>query len=126
MHHLKKTVLLYIFLPFIFCHAQDLLLTQTGLVKQIENIYKKSYSFNNLKIKSISLKEISLVVEVSNGDHVRKDLSKPDSLLVSKMRFGYVIHYSSDIFDSLLWAIQQEKDAKDLKILLEKLIATLN
>ena len=56
---------------------------------------------------------------------VKKDLSKSESIVINKMSPGYIIHYSSNIFDSLLWAIQSEEDAQQLKKELQHLIEIL-
>ena len=123
---MKKVILIFLFLAvFSNAEAQSIASRKQEILENIEKIYKSSYSFANNKIVRISLEGEILNILLDNADLVKKDLSKPESINICKMTPGFIIHYSSTIFDSILWAIQTEKDALKLKNELEKLIEIL-
>ena len=122
-----KKFILFLLLLTIYntVKAQNTPSKKQEILENIEKIFKSSYSYENIKIISLSLEGNILNISLDNEEWVKKDLSKPESIAICKMSPGYIIHYSSNIFDSILWAIQTEEEAQQLKKELEYLIEIL-
>lgn len=123
---MKKLILIFLFLAiYNSIKAQSIPSKKQEILENIEKVFKSSYSFEGIKILSLSLEGDILNISLDNDELVKKDLSKSESIVINKMSPGYIIHYSSNIFDSLLWAIQSEEDAQQLKKELQHLIEIL-
>ena len=122
-----KKFILFLLLLTIYntVKAQNTPSKKQEILENIEKIFKSSYSYENIKIISLSLEGNILNISLDNEEWVKKDLSKPESIAINLMSPGYIIHYSSNIFDSILWAIQTEEEAQQLKKELEYLIEIL-
>lgn len=73
----------------------------------------------------VTLDDKTLNVSTTTGSVTRKELSKPEPLAVNLISSGYCVSYSSNKYDTLLWAMQTEADAKKLKKALEHLVEIL-
>ncbi|MGB3345628.1 MAG: hypothetical protein WBA61_17085 [Aequorivita sp.] len=123
---MKKFILLFLLLAvYHTIKAQNFSFKKQETLDRIERVFKSSYSYEGIKILSLILEGEILNISLDNGNLVKKDLSKPESIVINKMSPGFIIHYSSNIFDSILWAIQTEEDAQQLKKELQHLIEIL-
>jgi len=106
--------------------AQNNALNKGQTVDYINKLYKVAYQYKETKIDTVILDGKVLNVFLSTGKNYRSDISKSDSLVVSKENAGYHIRYkSSPNTAEILWAIQIEEDARRLKNALQHLIAIL-
>lgn len=124
---MKKHILILIFL----IGTQHLLAQErTPLNKEqtldyIEKLAKSSYKLKDFKISSVEIDGNNIAITFNDGEIIRKDLSLPYPLAISKKECGFSVHYENDSRDVIFVCLQLEDDAKRLKKALEHLIEIL-
>ena len=91
----------------------------------IEKVFKSTYKFEDFKVTSVILDSKTLVLNYSDGEVVRKDLSLPYSIKILKYELGYAVGFDTIERKIILGPIQIESDALRLKKALEHLIEIL-
>lgn len=104
--------------------AQNTPLNKQQTLDYIEKLYKATYLYQDFKVLSVTLDDKTLNISITSGNVFRKDLTRPESLAIALVAPGYNVSYPSDKYE-ILFAIQNEIDAKKLKKALEHLIEIL-
>lgn len=128
---MKKLITICYLLSMAFTsNAQNNTSIKTSLNKQqtveyIEKVFKSTYKFEDFKVTSVILDSKTLVLNYSDGEVVRKDLSLPYSIKILKYELGYAVGFDTIERKIILGPIQIESDALRLKKALEHLIEIL-
>lgn len=122
---MKKLIAIFLLLATTFIvNAQNTPLNKQQTLDYIEKLYKATYQFQDIKVLSVTLDDKTLNISLTSGNVFRKDLTRPELLAIKLVAPGYNVSYSSDKYE-ILFAIQNEIDAKKLKKALEHLIEIL-